>query len=176
MTLPEDSKGRAEWPLWDYQTGYFPDAWLAEVQVAWIGNQQHNPGEPMHWAREKSTDHMNKAARHQWDYGRGVKKDVDGCWHLAKAIWRLKAQLQLDIEQETTRVSGTEDRPDFRDTGSDVDCLGDWGCLGDPETPRSSAWGDGNSRSLCATCDKCGRVGPRGERCAGCGNCTDCGS
>jgi hypothetical protein len=65
-----------------------------------VGNEQHNPGEPLHWAREKSTDQMNTAFRHQLDYATGVKKDTDGQWHLAKAIWRLSAQLQLDIEAE----------------------------------------------------------------------------
>jgi hypothetical protein len=100
MPLPSDAQGREEWPIYDYQYGYFPDAYMAEVQVAWVGNKQHNPGERMHWARDKSTDHMNKAFRHIDDYARGNKKDTDGTWHLAKAIWRLKARLQLDIEQE----------------------------------------------------------------------------
>lgn len=100
MTLPTDAQSRMSWPIWDYMYGYFPDAHLAEVQVSWEGNKQHNPGMKMHWARDKSTDHMNKAMRHLDDYGRGVKKDTDGCWHLAKAIWRLKARLQLDIEAE----------------------------------------------------------------------------
>lgn len=79
---------------------YFPDAWLAVVEVAVAGNEQHNKGQPLHWAREKSTDQMNTAFRHQWDYGRGVRKDTDGQYHLAKAIWRLSAQLQLDIEAD----------------------------------------------------------------------------
>lgn len=98
--LPTDAKGREEWPIYDYQYGYFPDAYLEEVRVSWIGNQQHNPGQKMHWAREKSKDHMNKAMRHIEDYARGVQKDTDGAYHLAKAIWRLKARLQLDIEEE----------------------------------------------------------------------------
>jgi hypothetical protein len=98
--LPEEAKSREEWPIYDYQYGYFPDAYLEEVRVAWVGNQQHNKGEPMHWARHKSPDHMNKAMRHLDDYGHGIKKDTDGTYHLAKAIWRLKARLQLDIEAE----------------------------------------------------------------------------
>jgi hypothetical protein len=76
------------------------------VQVAVAGNEQHNKGEPLHWAREKSKDQMNTALRHIWDYGTGTKKDTDGQWHLAKAIWRLKAQLQLDIEAERDAGSG----------------------------------------------------------------------
>jgi hypothetical protein len=100
-SLPEGYTERKEnFPLWDYMFGYFPDSFLAEVAVAVAGNKQHNPGEKLHWARGKSMDQLNTAMRHQFDYGQGKKKDVDGCYHLAKAIWRLKAQLQLDIEEE----------------------------------------------------------------------------
>ena len=98
--LPTNDKERKALPIFSYQFEYFPDAFLAEVEVAVAGNDQHNPGQPLHWAREKSKDQMNCASRHIWDYGRGVKRDTDGQWHLAKAIWRLKAQLQLDIEAE----------------------------------------------------------------------------
>ena len=98
--LPTEDKARKRLKLWTFLMEYFPDAFLATVEVAVAGNEQHNPGQPLHWAREKSKDQMNTAFRHQWDYGRGVKKDTDGQWHLAKAIWRLSAQLQLDIEEE----------------------------------------------------------------------------
>lgn len=100
MSLPTDDKARKALPIWTFLMGYFPDAFLAMVGVSVAGNDQHNPGQPLHWARGKSTDQMNTAFRHQWDYGRGTKKDTDGQWHLAKAIWRLSAQLQLDIEAE----------------------------------------------------------------------------
>lgn len=98
--LPTEDAARKRLKLYTYIMEYFPDALIAELEVAVKGNEQHNPGEPLHWAREKSSDQMNTAFRHQFDYGRGVKKDTDGQWHLAKAIWRLKAQLQLDIEEE----------------------------------------------------------------------------
>lgn len=98
--LPTTDKDRKAIPLYTFMFGYFVKAWLAVCNVAVVGNNQHNPGEQLHWAREKSTDQMNTAWRHQFDYGMGIKKDTDGQWHLAKAIWRLSAQLQLDIEQE----------------------------------------------------------------------------
>ena len=100
MSLPTTDAERKALPLYTYMFEYFPDAFLAEVQVAVAGNAQHNANQPLHWAREKSKDQMNTANRHIWDYGTGIKKDTDGQWHLAKAIWRLKAQLQLDIEAE----------------------------------------------------------------------------
>lgn len=99
LGLTTDAAERKRLPLWTFLVEYFPDAFLAVLDVSVKGNDQHNPGQKLHWARAKSTDQMNTAFRHMWDYGRGVKKDTDGAWHLAKAIWRLSAQLQLEIEQ-----------------------------------------------------------------------------
>lgn len=83
---------------------YFPDAWLEVVRVAVDGNKQHqNAGASIQWDRGKSTDQLNTAFRHQFDYGKGVKIDTDGRAHLGKAIWRLMAQLQLDIESSNQR-------------------------------------------------------------------------
>lgn len=111
MTLPTDDKSRkGDWPLWDFMFGYFPKAWLQVVRVAVEGNKQHNPGEPLHWARGKSMDQLNTAFRHLFDYGTGTKKDTDGQYHLAKAIWRLMAQLQLEIEEEENAL-GTKHDP-----------------------------------------------------------------
>ena len=104
--LPTSDKERKDLPLWDFMFGYFPDAFLEVVKVAVEGNKQHNPGEKLHWARGKSMDQMNTAFRHQFDYGSGTPKDSDGCYHLAKAIWRLSAQLQLDIEAERNAMAG----------------------------------------------------------------------
>lgn len=100
MSLPTDDKERKALPYWTFFTEYFLKAWMAVANVAIQGNIQHNPGEPLHWAREKSKDQMNTAFRHQLDYAMGVKRDTDGQYHLAKAIWRLSAQLQLDIEAD----------------------------------------------------------------------------
>jgi Domain of unknown function (DUF5664) len=100
MSLPTDDKARKALPIFDGVLMYFPDAALAVAAVSKAGNDQHNPGEPLHWAREKSTDQMNTALRHMMDHGMGNSKDTDGTWHLAKACWRLLAALQLAIEAE----------------------------------------------------------------------------
>jgi hypothetical protein len=99
--LPTDDKARKALPYWTFLTEYFLEAWMAVANVAIAGNLQHNPGEKLHWAREKSTDQMNTAFRHMLDYAQGTKVDTDGQYHLAKAIWRLSAQLQLDIEADS---------------------------------------------------------------------------
>ena len=66
----DDKERKGRWPVWDYLFKYFPLAFLEEVRVAVIGNEQHNPGQPLHWAREKSTDQLNAALRHQFDYAK----------------------------------------------------------------------------------------------------------
>jgi hypothetical protein len=98
--LPTDPAARKRLQLFTFMFGYFPDSWLAIVDVARAGNDQHNPGEPLHWARGKSMDQMNAVFNHLFDYGSGERKDTDGCYHLAKLAWRAMAQLQLDIEEE----------------------------------------------------------------------------
>lgn len=110
MSLPTDAAARKALPVYTYVTEYFPDALLAEVAVAVAGNDRHNPGEPLHWARGKSTDQMDCAFRHMMDHKKNPR-DTDGQYHLAKAIWRLKAELQLLIESEratTTRQPAPE--------------------------------------------------------------------
>lgn len=96
-TLPEDAGSRAEYPMADGLLYYFTSA-LAEVsRVSLIGNRQHNPGEPMHWARGKSTDHANKIIRHLADAG---ELDTDGIRHTAKLAWRALALLQEELERD----------------------------------------------------------------------------
>lgn len=98
MTLPTSKTERKERPMARGLLDYFPDA-LAEVaHVSYVGNQQHNPGEELHWAREKSTDHADCIIRHLADRGR---LDDDGMRHSAKVAWRALAMLQLELEKHT---------------------------------------------------------------------------
>lgn len=112
MTLPTDNKARKALPLYGGTWGYFPDALAEMARVSQVGNEQHNPGQPLHWAREKSTDQMNTCQRHLVDRGSGVHKDTDGTYHLAKVMWRAAAQLQLDIEAERKAADATPE-PEF---------------------------------------------------------------
>jgi hypothetical protein len=101
VTLPKDPKIRKETPIFRGLFCYFPDA-LAEVaHVSYVGNEQHNPGEPMHWAKEKSTDEPDALLRHLLDEAADPGgKDTDGLRHLAKVAWRALALLQRAIESE----------------------------------------------------------------------------
>ena len=90
---------RKDRPLYSGVLRYFPDALLEVAKVSKSGNDQHNPGEPLHWAREKSTDQLDALLRHLTDHARGEILDEDGERHLAKVAWRALAQLQLDLEE-----------------------------------------------------------------------------
>ena len=98
--LPTDAKSRKETPLFTGLIKYFPDALAAVARVSFAGNQQHNPGQPLHWAREKSKDHEDCAARHLFEVGTLDLADNPPQRHSAKLVWRALAILQLEIEAE----------------------------------------------------------------------------
>lgn len=96
LSLPDEDAVRGDYPMFDGLLAYFPNA-LAEVsKVSKIGNDQHNPGQPMHWARNKSLDHENKIVRHLVDAG---KFDGRGVRHTARLAWRALAMLQEELEK-----------------------------------------------------------------------------
>jgi len=95
LSLPTDKQARKETPIASGVLDYFPDALAAVAQVSFIGNQQHNPGQPLHWAREKSTDESDALIRHFLERG---TMDTDGTRHSAKVAWRALALLQKEIE------------------------------------------------------------------------------
>lgn len=76
---------------------YFPAAIAEVAKISKFGNDQHNPGEPLHWARNKSTDQADTIIRHLMARG---TRDSDGARHSAKAAWRALALLQEEIEAE----------------------------------------------------------------------------
>lgn len=94
--LDADSAVRKTYPMATGLLDYFPDA-LAEVsKVSFLGNEKHNPGEPMHHARGKSMDHADCIMRHL--SGRG-KFDGD-VRESAALAWRALALLQEELERE----------------------------------------------------------------------------
>jgi hypothetical protein len=95
--MTNDAKARKGRPLCTGVLDYFPDALLAVAEVSRIGNDQHNPGEPLLWAKEKSTDEADSLMRHLADRG---KRDTDGTRHSAKVAWRALALLQREIDAD----------------------------------------------------------------------------
>lgn len=103
--ISDDKQARKERPMARGCLDYFPDA-LAEVaHVSLVANEQHNPGEPLHWAKEKSTDEADALLRHLVDRG---KIDNDGLRHSAKVAWRGLALLQREIDAERERLAFPE--------------------------------------------------------------------
>ena len=101
MSLPTDAKARKETPVCTGVLDYFPDALAAVAVVSRKGNERHNPGEPLHWSREKSSDHRDCIARHLIDAGNdGMGVDENGDLHLAACAWRALAALQLACEAQ----------------------------------------------------------------------------
>lgn len=96
-TLPTDAAIRKGAPIARGVIDYFPDAMFEVAKLSKVGNDQHNPGKPMHWAKEKSTDHADCIVRHLIDRG---TRDEDGVRHSAKVAWRALALLQTEIDQE----------------------------------------------------------------------------
>ncbi len=102
-TLPTDAAGRKKFPVASGVLDYFPDALVAIAEVSKHGNDQHNPGEPLHWARGKSTDQDDTIIRHFLE--RGTRDKSDGLRHSAKMAWRALALLQLEIEAEQRKLN-----------------------------------------------------------------------
>ena len=97
MSLPTAPKARKDVPLARGLLDYFPDACAEVAHVSFVANEQHNPGEPMHWAKEKSTDEADCLVRHLLERG---TIDTDGLRHTAKVAWRALALLQREIEAD----------------------------------------------------------------------------
>jgi hypothetical protein len=82
----DDPATRKKHPVYSGVINYFPDALAAVSRCSFEGNEQHNPGTPLHWDRSKSGDELDAMMRHV----------IDKDW--AQVAWRALAQCQKDIE------------------------------------------------------------------------------
>lgn len=92
-------KERKERPVLTGVLDYFPDAILEVAYCSHVCNEQHNKGENMHWAKDKSIGEGNEIVRHLMDRKKHTR-DTDGVRVLAKAAWRALELLQREIEAE----------------------------------------------------------------------------
>lgn len=104
--LPIDKTIRKQMPMARGLLDYFPDALAAVAHVSFVGNEQHNPGEPLHWSRHKSADHADCIIRHLAERG---TLDDDGLSHSAKVAWRALALLQLELEAAAQKAEDVLD-------------------------------------------------------------------
>jgi hypothetical protein len=94
--IDADSATRKTFPMARGLLDYFPDALAAVAQHSYHGNEKHNPGEEMHHARGKSSDHADCIMRHLANRG-GFDGDSRESTALA---WRALALLQEELEAE----------------------------------------------------------------------------
>ena len=102
-----DAAKRKTYPIVRGCLDYFPDALLEVAHLSMVCNEEHNPGEPLHWARAKSTDELDSLMRHLAEAG---TIDTDGLYHDVKVAWRALANLQKLLE----RVRGLPISPGSR--------------------------------------------------------------
>lgn len=97
---------RKETPVYSGVLHYFPLAIKEISRVSLQGNEQHNPGSPLHWDRNKSQDELDALTRHLIDHASGVEVDTDGQLHLAKVAWRALASLEKLLEKREAEGRG----------------------------------------------------------------------
>lgn len=117
MTLPTDSKARKDIPMVRGLLDYFPGALAAVAEVSRVANEQHNAGQEMHWAREKSKDHADCIVRHLVDRG---ALDTDGLRHSAKIAWRALALLQEELEAAGQQPGRASKWPSLLESAKDL--------------------------------------------------------
>jgi hypothetical protein len=100
INFPTDAAARKGIPIITGVLDYFPDAIADVAKLSKVGNDQHNPGQPLHWSRGKSNDHADTLGRHLAQRG---TLDSDGVRHSAKVAWRALALLQLEIEADAAK-------------------------------------------------------------------------
>jgi len=93
--LPVEPKDRKKYPIGTGFLDYFPLAAAEVAHVSYVGNEQHNPGMPVHWDRSKSGDEADALIRHFTQRG---TLDSDGLRHSAKMAWRAMALLEKELE------------------------------------------------------------------------------
>lgn len=93
----DKSAERKATPIASGVLSYFPDAIAAVAKLSKLGNDKHNPGEPLNWSRGKSNDHADCIVRHLMD--RGTIDEETGLLHDVAVAWRALAMCQLAIEK-----------------------------------------------------------------------------
>ena len=103
MSVKRDTvEQRKAMPIATGVLDYFPDALLVVAEISRAGNEQHHPGQPLHWDKSKSTDEADALLRHLIDRG---TLDTDGMRHTGKVAWRALALLQRELDAESETVA-----------------------------------------------------------------------
>lgn len=103
LALPTDSATRKQIPITTGLLLYFPRACAYVAMISKVGNDKHNPGEPLHWSKEKSFDHVDCIGRHLADVGKRGDANMRESGYLA---WRAFANLECELEAAEARGEG----------------------------------------------------------------------
>lgn len=95
--MSTNSQDRKDTPIYSGVMAYFPLAIAAVARHSKWGNDKHNPGQPLHWSRGKSDDHLDSAARHLLECG--TTDPESGNLHDVALAWRALANLQIAEEK-----------------------------------------------------------------------------
>ncbi|NRA93942.1 MAG: hypothetical protein HRU26_14915 [Psychroserpens sp.] len=96
--LKSVAQERKDTPVYSGFMKYFPLAIAEVARCSKAGNDQHNPGKPLHWDRSKSGDELDALSRHLLEAG---TTDTDGILHSAKVAWRAMANLEKELENKS---------------------------------------------------------------------------
>lgn len=107
--MSTDSATRKLMPVATGVLKYFPDALMLVSWISRVGNDKHNAGQTLHWAKEKSGDEPDAEVRHLLDHFRGIEADpglepLGGLGHLASKAWRALAHLQRECDAERVKA------------------------------------------------------------------------
>jgi len=94
--LPTDSAERKNFPVRTGCLEYIPAALAAFALGSKIGNDKHNPGQPLQHSRAKSSDHEDCEARHMIDCN---DPGLDRLEELTWKFWRAGMELQIYAEE-----------------------------------------------------------------------------
>lgn len=101
MALPSDDRQRKMIRAFQGFVQYFPDAIALVALLSKMANDQHNPGEPMHWAKDKSSEELDSLMNHLMDIAsKGeLSRDSDNVLDAIKVAWRGMANLQRLVDK-----------------------------------------------------------------------------
>lgn len=83
-----------QFPMYSGLLKYFPRALRYVSHVSYVSNEKHNPGQHLHWDKNKSMDEPDALMRHLDEIAFGEDYDTDGVLHYGRVAWRALAFLE----------------------------------------------------------------------------------
>lgn len=96
--LPKDAQERKRIPIYSGFVAYFPRTIVALAKLSQEGNDQHHPGTPLHWDRDKSGDELDAAMRHMMEH-EWVAHAWRACANCEKHLEKLAAEEVIPIQE-----------------------------------------------------------------------------